>query len=251
LAPRRAKRPHQNSPKKVLCPFDEGNEGMTPPELLRVGEGQPDKKGWQIRVVPNLYQITSPHEVIIHSPDHKKDIADLPLSHVQEIFLVFQSRFNALKKEGYPLIFNNSGAEAGASLPHPHSQIAVIPAHVGISSPLAQKPHNIALKGKSLVAFCPDFSVWPYETWIEPFPRGKNFADVDEEQLRELAKMTQQVLQSLLAAHPKLSYNFYIYPGDDWYLRIMGRNLIKAGFELGSGIQVNTIDPADVVKILS
>lgn len=252
ISPRRAKRPHQKSGRsKILCPFDEGSEGMTPPEITRVGEGQSNRPGWRMRVVPNLYKITDIHEVIIHSPDHKKDITSLPLEHVQELFQLFQDRYNAHQGAGYPLIFNNSGPEAGASLPHPHSQVAVIPAHVSLSSPLAQKPHNIALKGKSLVAFCPDFSTWPYETWIEPYPRGKNFGQVDKMQLMELAKMTQQILQSLTSAHLGLSYNFYIYPGEDWYLRIMGRSLTKAGFELGSGVQVNTVDPAEVVKILS
>lgn len=251
VSPHRSKRPDQKSPKRILCPFDEGNEGMTPPELIRVGEGDKDKKGWQIRVIPNLYKVTEFHEVIVHSPNHKKDMADLPLEHVEKIFQVFQDRYNALKSKGLPLIFNNHGPEAGASLPHPHSQLTVVPAHVGVSSPVAQKPHNIALRGKSLVAFCPDFSVWPYETWVEPFPRGKTFGQVDTPQLTELAKLVQQILQALEAAHPNLSYNFYIYPGEDWYLRIMGRNLIKAGFELGSGVQVNTVDPKEVVKILS
>lgn len=252
LSPHRAKRPHQKSGRpKILCPFDAGNEGMTPPEIARIGEGEAGTRGWQIRVVPNLYKVTDKHEVIIHSPDHKKDITTLPLDHVQNLFQLFQDRYNVNQGFGYPLIFNNSGLEAGASLTHPHSQLAVVPSHIGLSSPLAQKPHNIALKGKSLVAFCPDFSVWPYETWIQPYPRGKHFGQVDKPQLMELAKMTQQILQSLSAASPDLPYNFYIYPGEDWYLRIMGRSLIKAGFELGSGIQVNTVVPTEVVKILS
>jgi|SRR5581483_7832474 len=251
LAPRRDRRPHQKSNKKLLCPFDSGSEGMTPPEILRVGDGAADKKGWQIRVIPNLFPVTEIHEVIVHSPDHRRDLADLPTEHVEQIFKVFQDRYNALKPKGYPLIFNNTGLEAGASLTHPHSQLTVIPAHIGVSSPLAQKPHNIAIKTKSLVAFCPDFSTWPYETWIEPYPRGKDFGQVDLPQLEELAKLTQQILQSFRAAHPNLAYNFYIYPGADWYLRIMGRSLTKAGFELGSGVQVNTIDPKEVVKILS
>lgn len=251
VSPTRAKRPHQKAPKKILCPFDEGSEGMTPPEVLRVGEGMPGKPGWQVRAIPNLYPITEIHEVVVHSPDHRQDLADLTSEHVQKIFQVYQDRYNDHKSKGLPLIFNNHGPDAGASLAHPHSQIAVIPAHVGLTSPLAQKPHNIALKGKSLVAFCPDFSVWPFETWIEPYPRGKNFGQIDAAQLQELAIMTQQIVQALLSAHPDLSYNFYIYPSDDWYLRIMGRSLIKAGFELGSGVQVNTVDPKEVVKILS
>ncbi len=251
VSPRRAKRPRQISARKALCPFDSGNEAMTPPEVARVAPTGAKKDEWEVRVVPNLFPVTEIHEVIIHSPDHRKDLVELPLEHVEKIFQVYQDRYNNHLSKGLPLIFNNHGEAAGPSLAHPHSQLAVIPAEVGTTAPLAQKPHNIAIKGKSLVVFCPDFSVWPYETWIQPFPRGKKFGQVDEAQLKELAKTTQQVLQALDAAHPELPYNFYIYPGDDWYLRIVGRSLIKAGFELGSGVQVNTVDPKEVIKILS
>lgn len=250
VSPRRAKRPHPDSSKKILCPFDVGNEAMTPPEAMRVSSGD-DKEDWQVRVVPNLYPVTEIHEVIIHSPDHKKDLMELPIEHVEKIFQVFQDRYNANLAKGLPLIFNNHGPDSGASLPHPHSQLAVIPAEVGTTAPLAQKPHNIAVKGKSLVVFCPDFSTWPYETWIQPFPRGKKFGQADESQLVELAHLTQQVLQALDAAHQDLAYNFYIYPSDDWYLRIVGRSIVKGGFELGSGVQVNAVDPKEVVRILS
>jgi UDPglucose--hexose-1-phosphate uridylyltransferase len=116
---------------------------------------------------------------------------------------------------------------------------------------MAQPPHNIAIKTKSLVAFCPDFSLWPYETWVQPIPRGKTFGQADQDQVKELAGLVQRIVQALTGAHPDLPYNFYIYPGSDWYLRIIGRSVTRAGFELGSGVMVNTIDPKEVVKILS
>jgi UDPglucose--hexose-1-phosphate uridylyltransferase len=39
------------------CPFCEGHESLTPPELLalRPGGGAPNSPGWQVRVVPNKY----------------------------------------------------------------------------------------------------------------------------------------------------------------------------------------------------
>lgn len=251
LAPKRASRPDQRKSRKILCPFDSGSEAMTPPELMRIGGGEPNKTGWSIRVFPNLFPVTEIHEVLVHSPDHKKDLDELPTEQVEKIFSVYRDRYQIYRPKGWPLIFNNHGPEAGASLPHPHSQLTVIPSHIGTAAPVAGKPHNIAIKTKSLVVYCPDFSVWPYETWITPVQRGRNFGEIGDQELRELAGLTQRVLKSLLAAHPSLPYNFYIYPVEDWYLRIMGRSLVKAGFELGSGIQVNTVDPKDVVKILS
>jgi UDPglucose--hexose-1-phosphate uridylyltransferase len=63
LAPGRADRPHQfQSPASEEkgaenCPFCEGREDRTPPEVYatRPGGGEPDSPGWTTRVVPNLY----------------------------------------------------------------------------------------------------------------------------------------------------------------------------------------------------
>ncbi len=42
----------------------------------------------------------------------------------------------------------------------------------------------------------------------------------------------------------KNEYNFYIDHGDDWYLRFIPRLMHRAGFELGTGMSVNIVDPA-------
>lgn len=40
-----------------------------------------------------------------------------------------------------------------------------------------------------------------------------------------------------------IPYNYYIYHGPDWYLRIIPRLIHRAGFELGTGLSVNIVDP--------
>jgi UDPglucose--hexose-1-phosphate uridylyltransferase len=65
LAPARADRPfdfggapaEENSDATEKCPFDEGREARTPPEVWadRPGGGEPDTPGWRVRAVPNLY----------------------------------------------------------------------------------------------------------------------------------------------------------------------------------------------------
>ena len=63
LAAARADRPIEFAPatRDTLdhdsCPFCEGNEERTPPELWadRPGGGEPDSAGWRVRAVPNLY----------------------------------------------------------------------------------------------------------------------------------------------------------------------------------------------------
>jgi UDPglucose--hexose-1-phosphate uridylyltransferase len=67
LAPGRAERPEAFSPQVAepradaadTCPFCEGREGRTPPEVWadRPGGGEPDSSGWRVRSVPNLFPV--------------------------------------------------------------------------------------------------------------------------------------------------------------------------------------------------
>lgn len=160
IAPDRAKRPHdgrlRDDPKQAApsapCPFDEGNEGKTPPELLscRPGGGAPDTPGWRVRVVPNRFPAleregaahrtaTGPyeriegigvHEVVIESPEHITRAVDLPPEQLALALETGRERMAELATDDrieYALLFKNSGRAGGASLEHVHSQIIATP----------------------------------------------------------------------------------------------------------------------------
>jgi len=167
IATERAKRPHDFKQKVEInnnnlenCPFCEGHEHMTPPEItsLRNGiyektEGKPhaDKPGWKIRVVPNKYGSLniggSPDEqrhrhlyskmrgvgaceVIIESPDHYKDLDAHDISHLERIIYTYQERITDLYRDSrfrFCMLFKNYGDAAGASLSHPHTQLYALP----------------------------------------------------------------------------------------------------------------------------
>ena len=61
-----------------------------------------------------------------------------------------------------------------------------------------------------------------------------------------LQNMTNK-LKKLHAANAHYSkkpfgYNFYIYPYDSWYVRIIPRFMERAGFEFSTGIMVNSVE---------
>ncbi len=272
ITPRRAKRPESSkeqkgNPYEVVdkdgyrynqnCPFCFGNEDKTPPEIYRWGAGSLNDKHWLVRVVPNKYPITDVHEVIIHSPDHLKDIIEMELSHVEILFKVYRERYNALSEKGSVIIFNNKGIKSGESLVHPHSQVVVLPSQITLDALTLEPVDNIIHENDLFITFCPDFSQWPYEVWIvlKKFREigqkisGK-FGQITDEEISGLARILQDTLKKLAQKFPDLSYNFYIYPHDSWYLRVIPRLIDRAGFELGTGLSVNIIDPLDVVKEL-
>ncbi|MDO8497863.1 MAG: DUF4931 domain-containing protein [bacterium] len=251
----RIARPDNNHTKhlgKKECPFCEGNEHMSPNELYRVGEGEEDKRGWKVRVISNKYPITDFHEVIIHSPHEDDDIESLPLKQVELIFQTYRQRFNFHKKKGQVLIFCNHGEHAGASIRHPHSQLVVIPFQINMDALSREPLSNVVDENKFFHVYCPDFSQWPYEVWITPKKEGGLFGDLIDEEVADLSEIVQRMLARLKKMYNEgewstlpFGYNYYFYPKENWYLRIIPRFVHRAGFELGTGLSVNVVDPLD------
>ncbi|OGG15876.1 hypothetical protein A3D78_02470 [Candidatus Gottesmanbacteria bacterium RIFCSPHIGHO2_02_FULL_39_14] len=237
------------------CPFCYGNEKMTPPEITRVGDGERDQPGWKIRVVPNKFPITDTHEVIIHSPDHEKDIEDFEVNQVQHLLTIYRERFLTYQTLGQVMIFSNHGEHAGASLRHPHSQLVLIPKQINLDALVREPIQNVIADNDFFVTYCPDFSQWPYEVWIAPKKEGTVFGDITDEEVKDLALILQSTLKRLKIkyAYPTIkninttgvfAYNFYISHAKNWFIRIIPRLVHRAGFELGTGLSVNTVDPS-------
>ena len=156
IAHERARRPHDfkvepSGPSSKVCPFCEGNEAMTPPEILAYRDhGGPDGPGWRVRVVPNRFPAlkvegelekrgdgmydrmagVGAHEVIIESPHHHVTAATLPEAAVRDVLWVYRDRLVDLKRDRrlvHGMLFKNVGENAGASLEHAHSQLIVTP----------------------------------------------------------------------------------------------------------------------------
>ncbi len=138
--------------KNSFCPFCEGNEDKTPPEILayRDNGAKANTGGWRVRVVPNkfpalqiegdqdkrgegIYDMMNgigAHEVIIESPRHVQSLTALDNENIEEVLSCYRDRLLDLKKDKrfvYGLLFKNVGSTAGASLEHSHSQLIVTP----------------------------------------------------------------------------------------------------------------------------
>lgn len=268
LASGRIQRPNETkktavvNENKPVNPFASGSEYLTPPEVYRIGDGEPNAPGWKVRVVPNKFPITDIHEVIIHSPDPVKDIEELGIDQVQLILESYKARFNVHRNDGQVLIFANHGILAGPSLSHPHSQLVVIPRQINLDA-LAREPvNNVVLENKYFTVYCPDFSQWPYEVWIAPKRENTYFGDIQEEEIKDLAEILQTTIKRLhgcynnpetvkIRAHADFAYNYYIYHGLNWFVRIIPRFIHRAGFELGTGLSVNIIDPKEAARQLT
>lgn len=249
-APRRAKRPDEAKGTEPVCPFCVGRE-KNEEEVYRVG-GKPGDPNWKIRVIPNKFPFAPIHEVIIHSPDHHKSFDELPLSASELVLKTFRQRFETHKDKGQVYIFHNHGEGGGESLPHPHSQLAVIPEHVKLDIPrlhVSTKREYFHTTYFSLS--CPDSSQWPDEVWIFPKNRGRQYWEITDDEVKDLAKVLYRLIQIFDLRHGhEFPFNFYIYPGGDWYLRIIPRVKSLGGFELGTNVYVNTQEPRETMEFI-
>ena len=157
IAAERARRPSdfKTEPQQAQggpCPFCEGSESMTPPEIVafRDEDTEVDGPGWRVRVVPNKFpalriegeldkrglglydemQGIGAHEVIIETPAHVRSLTELTADDTRDVIYAYRDRLVDLRNDPRMvsgMVFKNVGAAAGASLDHTHSQLIVTP----------------------------------------------------------------------------------------------------------------------------
>ncbi len=297
------------SPRLVggTCPFCYGSEHLTPPEILvhRTPGLPANGPGWTTRVVPNkfpalrvegnldrrglgLFDLSNgigAHEVIIETPDHQRQLADLSQPEAEEVLRVFQSRALDLrgdKRLKYSLIFKNYGQAAGASLEHSHSQLIALPiVPKRVNEELKGAEHYFAYRercvfcdmlhqemeederiiceNKSFLAFCPFVSNSPYEIWILPRRHCADFALIAPEEIGDFARILPEVLGRMRAVLRNPPYNFIVHTAPiesreredyHWHLELMPVITRVAGFEWGTGFYINPTPPNRAAKDL-
>ncbi|MDW7760959.1 MAG: galactose-1-phosphate uridylyltransferase [Acidobacteriota bacterium] len=242
------------------CPFCEHQESKTPPEIFAVRKrnSRPDGPGWRVRVVPNMFpamerNVKSPagkkdglfvrrdghgsHEVVIETPAHNREMADLPVDHIADILRAYRERFRSLEDE-FPRhsiqVFKNKGREAGASLAHPHSQILAVPAAPlrvmeevqGSRRLFRSRGHcvfclmiqkegeageRIVTENPHFRAIAPFASRFPFETAVYPLRHSAFFSQIEDDEIPALAGALKHILRKLQSALGDPSYNLVIH----------------------------------------
>jgi len=264
----------------VFCPPADKSAGR---EILTVKNAK--SKSWQIKVIANKFPALSPknknaygyQEVVIESPQHEIDLADLPLGHIVKLFEVYAERTKKLsqdKKISYIEIFKNKGREAGASLAHSHSQIfasqfltpmvkseteqAVKYRLEHDSCPycdIVKKEKNsqrLVWQDNNFMAFCPWASQHPYEIWLMSKRHIDNIGLLKKTELVSLATMLKKALTKINSLG--LAYNYFFHqiirdPDQHFCLKIVPRQgPWVAGMEIGFGLYINSLSPEEATK---
>ena len=292
------------------CPFCPGHESRTTPEILAVGrpDGAPaDSPGWRMRVFPNLYpalteapppvDADSPwplrpgagrHEVVVITPDHGGGLHTLAAGELAELLVVLRDRARklvAVDGVRHVLVFFNQGADAGATLVHPHGQILAAPlvphlirektmrfddhhARAGecllcaLTAREEEAGERLVAAGPEAVAIAPWASRFPYEMMVVPRAHAPGLESAADHSLRGVAEILAAALGALARIVPAPALNLVLHGaavGPDaaesrkafhWHLEILPRLARLAGFEAGTGFAINSVAPEAAARRL-
>jgi len=283
-----------------VCQFCVGRERQTPNEVdaIRFDGSQANTPGWKARAVPNkfpalkiegelekrgigIYDLSNgigAHEVIVETPDHLRDLAELSVEEISYVIRMYLNRGLALAKDKrfkYIMVFKNFGESAGASVEHAHSQIIALPmvpklvkAELEGAQSYAKfrgrclfcdileqeyaEVDRIVAQNEKYVGFCPYVPRYPFENWIMPKEHESNFFTLQDADMMALSGIIKEMLLRMQKVL-NCSYNFYIHtdPIDykdkemyHWHIEIVP-NLVKVkGYEWGTGLYLVPTSPA-------
>jgi UDPglucose--hexose-1-phosphate uridylyltransferase len=279
LAPARALRPDtfrvegpSLPPRVDSCPFCAGNEHDTPPEVARIGAGLPETPGWRVRVVPNKYPLVGDgvpgaHEVVILSQAHHADLGVLSVEACIEVVTALRdrARFHLGRGLAYAQPFVNHGRAAGASIQHPHAQLVAldfvppkVEARIKGFTPdaFARNQENLVDEG-DVVVWCPRASISPFFARAALAEGGPRFDEASDDETGAIATALHDTVERLHNLLGSVDYNlvFETAPRDhagpfQWWVDVIPRLTVIAGFEFGTGVWVNIIPPADAAAAL-
>lgn len=224
------------------------------------------------------------HEVVV-TRDHEKSLGQLRIEEVKEVFDVYQERYLELKKEkfvNYISIFHNHGREAGASIAHPHSQIITTPLiDVDLKNALfnaqtyfrnngkclycqlneweRKVKERIVFENEGFLVLCPFASKAAFEVIISPKRHLCCFEDITDKEKWQLAEAFKMALNKIYKGLSDPAYNFYLHTapcGEEradyyhWHWTILPKTATWAGFEIGTRMEISTIEPEKAADYL-
>ena len=246
--------------KKEDCPFCEHRESMVPPEIHAVRDHQhpANGPGWKIRVIPSrkpflknepyfqrrghgLYDVVNgvgAHEVIVETPEHKNNMADLDVSQIQLVLQTYVLRFNELEKNPqlkFIMAYKNYERSIGnGRVGHSRSQIVASPVNPMRAKDklngakqyydyherciycdlLAQEQtynERVVLESSHFMAITPFASRFPFELWIIPKKHSCDFAKGVAGLEGDLAQVLKNILVKIKKGLNNPDYNFVVH----------------------------------------
>lgn len=217
-------------------------------------------------------------EVVLYSAEHDASLGSLGRERIRRIVDLWAERTTELLERPeveYVLVFENRGAEVGATIPHPHGQIYAFPA----VPPVPAREASIAAEhgcsicvdeprerelGERIVHASDTWSAWvpfasttPYGLLLAPRRHVAHLSDLDDAGRDGLAAALEDVLTRYDALFDRpFPYMLWVHPGEHLHVHLApplrdaeSMRYVAAG-EVGSGMYFNPVVPEDAAAAL-
>jgi UDPglucose--hexose-1-phosphate uridylyltransferase len=213
------------------------------------------------------------HEILVFSPNHDLSWASFSNDQSHIVMAAIRDRIEEHQSTPglrYTQVHVNVGIEAGASQEHPHGQLLGIPFvpreivdeqgsfsrfHGGclICTTTASEErvgYRIVDAGEHAVTFAPYWSGSPYEMLIVPRAHEPQLQQSSPDALDGVGKAIRAALAALKRLHGETAYNLVFHSAPyratapfHWHVHLLPKLMTHAGFELGTGIDINVVPP--------
>lgn len=226
------------------------------------------------------------HHDLVITRGHTVEFPDLPRDEAVKVFEAYRDRYRQLLNDdclAYVSMFHNWGASAGASVYHPHYQMITIPVippdvmhslngsaryftlhercvHCDIIAWEKKEGTRVVFENEYAIALAPFVSRQAFEFRIFPKDHVASFEDSVDGATEGIVEVVQEGLRRMRSALGDPDYNFFIHtsPLKDkeqyrhyhWHIEVLPKLNVMAGFELGTGIEINPVDPDEAAEIL-
>lgn len=210
-------------------------------------------------------------EMVLYTPDHDAEFWTLGTTGARKVVDLWAQRTAALGARDdvdYVLVFENRGAEVGATIPHPHGQIYAyadvppVPLRELVDGVLEPDDIDDALvvaRHGDWVTWVPDAPTWPYELRLAPHTEAPDLIDprCDRDGLAAalvdaLARLDQLFdgpMPYMLWIHQR-PFDGLRWPGARVHVHICplyrsaGVQRYVAAAEQGAGVYFDPVDPS-------
>ncbi len=247
------------------CPFCPG--GLEAPEP------------YDVRWFPNRWPAMADQrcEMVLYTAEHDATFWSLGSRGARRVVDLWAARTAALGARDdveYVLVFENRGAEVGATISHPHGQIYAyeqIPPEPlselvdGVLDPVTVPDELLVAERGDWRCWVPDAASWPYELRLAPLtPVGalcdaavdrQGLADLLVDALARLDQLFDEPMPYMLWVHQR-PFGDEAWPDARLHLHITplrrapGVQRYVAAAELGGGLFFNPVPPTDAAASL-
>ena len=210
------------------------------------------------------------HEVIVHSPQHVTSLTELDEQLFAGAVAAWRERMRAHQDAVYLHLIVNEGPDAGASLEHSHAQLYSLPfvpvavarererfsayhertngGHLlsDVASEEVRRRERLVAIDDEAMLVCPWASRSPFELRVIPRRTAPRF-EAEDGTGTAMIRAALTALTRLFGTAPQLNLWVRTAPrgaGDfGWHVDVVPRLTVRAGFEMGTGVDINVYPP--------